>query len=115
MDRQIQAFLAARGKRALPLVDYYTSIDADGLTRRIGYWNEAVLGPAPTPAEVATMRSDEFMLASRRKDLLADAAARVRSRDIPAWTAMTAAQKKAAVQAEADVWANMRDFVENNL
>lgn len=52
---------------------------------------------------------------SRQKDVLATMAMIVRARNIPAWNSMTLQQKKDATFAEADVWINIRDFIEANL
>lgn len=52
---------------------------------------------------------------SRQKDVLATCALIVRSRDIVAWNGMTLAQKKTATLNEADVWVNIRVFIERNL
>lgn len=51
---------------------------------------------------------------SRQKDMLATCALVVRARGIAAWNALTIAQKTAATLAEADVWENIREFVEKN-
>jgi hypothetical protein len=114
MDREIQAFLAARSKRGAPPGDYYLVVDAAG-SFQIGFWNVATLGAAPTTAELTTMRTAAFTATSRQKDVLATCALIVRGRDIPAWNAMTLLQKKNATLAEADVWTNIRDFIETNL
>jgi len=65
---------------------------------------------APATSAVLT-----FTATSRQKDVLATCALIVRARGIPAWTAMTIQQKKDAALAEADVWVNIRDFIETNL
>lgn len=65
-----------------------------------------------TPAMTNTTR---FTATSRQKDVLATCALIVRARGIAAWNGMTLQQKKDATFAEADVWVNIRDFVETNL
>lgn len=85
-------------------------------------WDGPMVRPSDAEITQATIdytpalaNTQQFTAKSRQKDLLADAAARVRSRDIPTWNGMTLAQKKNATTAEADVWANIRGFVEDNL
>lgn len=115
-DRQLQLFLAARSKTGKPPQDYYLVTDPTGAASlAIGFWNPATLGPAPTPAEVTTMRTAEFTLSSRQKDILAMIALIKRAQGIAAWNAMTIQQKKDATTAEADVWTTIRDFIEANL
>jgi hypothetical protein len=114
MNEQIRLFLAARGKTGRPLDDYYLVVDGNG-SLQIAFWNVATLGLAPTPAEIATMRTADFTLSSRRRDQLTNCAMTVRTRDVAAWNAMTLLQKKNATLAEADVWTNIRDFIEANL
>jgi hypothetical protein len=63
----------------------------------------------------ATLLSTRSQATSRQKDILAMCACAVRGRNVAAWTAMTVPQKIAAVLAEADVFKNMRDFVETNV
>ena len=78
-------------------------------------------GPQITAAQSAidtvaeTTNTQRFQRTSREKDVLATCALIVRSRDIPGWTAASTAQKKTAVQNEADVWVNIREFIETNL
>lgn len=52
---------------------------------------------------------------SRQKDVLASIAWAIRFKDPAAWNALTGAQKKAAVLAEADNWRDIRIFIEKNL
>lgn len=52
---------------------------------------------------------------SRQKDILATCALIVRARNITGWNGMTLAQKKTATLAEADVWRDIRVFIEKNL
>lgn len=56
-----------------------------------------------------------FQQTSRQKDVLATCALIVRARGIATWNAMTVQQKKDATFAEADVWVNIREFIEANL
>lgn len=115
-NKAVQAFLATRGKTGVALVDYVIlGDDSDGSVSTVPIWNVATLGPAPTPADLATMRTFDFTQTSRRKDLLATCALIVRARGIPAWNASTLQQKKDATFAEADVWVGIRDFIEQNL
>lgn len=73
---------------------------------------------AATPTEIAESRADllasQSKATSRKKDILAMCALVVRARGIAAWNAMTTPQKVTAALNEADVWANIRDFIENN-
>jgi hypothetical protein len=64
------------------------------------------------PATTAAMR---YARTSREKDILTTLAMIVRAKNLAAWNAMTVQQKKDATFAEADVWVNIRDFVETNL
>lgn len=56
-----------------------------------------------------------FTTTSRHKNILADAAARVRSRNITAWNNMTIQQKKDNTILEADAWIGIRQFIEDYL
>lgn len=80
-------------------------------------WAAPQIASAQTAIDTASESTPtiRFQRTSREKDVLADAAARVRSRDIPAWLAMTGPQKKTATIAEADAWVTIRDFIEANL
>ena len=73
---------------------------------------------AATAVEIAAfdrvVNMAAFSATSRKKDQLADAAMWVRERDVAAWSAMTALQKRAAVIAAADVWRDLRSFIEDN-
>lgn len=60
-------------------------------------------------------RTTRFTATSRQKDVLATCALIVRAKNTPAWNAMTVDQKKTATFNEADVWTNIRDFIETNL
>lgn len=124
---QIQALLTARGKTGVALVDYTIVDRSDGQGPQIGVWNAATLGPLPTQAEIDAVtpaqitaaqtatRQAQYTATSRQKDILATCALIVRARGIPAWNGMTVQQKKDATLAEADVWVNIRDFIETNL
>jgi len=50
---------------------------------------------------------------SRRKDILATIAWAVRLRDVAAWNALTLQQKRAAVFAQADIWRDLRVFLDS--
>lgn len=66
------------------------------------------------PGFPARLRVAQFASTSRQKDVLATIALIVRAKGVPAWNALTTPQKVAATLAEADVWANIRDFIETN-
>jgi hypothetical protein len=78
-------------------------------------------GPQITAAENAivnctvTTPALVYARSSKMKDLLATLAVGIRGRNVAAWNALTIPQKVAATQAEADIWANIRDFAEVNL
>lgn len=67
------------------------------------------------PAVVAARQLADAQASSRQKDLLAILAWAVRARNVTTWNALTLAQKKAAVLAEADNWRDLRIFIEQNL
>lgn len=81
-------------------------------------WNGNDL-TAKTAQEIAAYDANikiiNFTSASRQKDVLATIALVVRARGITAWNNMTIQQKKDATLAEADVWINIRQFIEDNL
>lgn len=56
-----------------------------------------------------------FTAKSRQKDVLTTCAQIVRARNINNWNNMTIQQKKDATLVEADVWVNIRQFIEDNL
>lgn len=126
-NSQIQALLTARSKTGAPLVDYTLTDRNDGQGATITAWNAATLGPLPTQAEIDALtpaqitaastaqRQARYTATSRQQIILAIAAAMVRERGLPAWNAMTPQQKKDAVLAQADVIANLLDFIETNL
>lgn len=74
---------------------------------------------AATGAEITSwdtaQHATRFTTTSRQKDVLATCAEIVRARGIAAWNAMTLQQKKDATLAEADVWVNIRNFIEDNI
>ncbi len=74
---------------------------------------------AATAPEIAAFdtaeRATRFAATSRQKDVLATCALIVRARGIAAWNGMSVQQKRDAALAEADVWSNVRDFIEQNL
>ena len=63
-------------------------------------------------ADVALL--DQSQRQSRQKDILILCALRVRAKNITAWNALTDAQKVAATLTEADLWRDMRVWVEAN-
>jgi len=85
--------------------------------KKEGVWTPQQIAAAQIAIDTVTETTPtlRFQRTSREKDTLATCALVVRARDIAAWTAMTGPQKKAAVQAEADVWVNLREFIEANL
>jgi len=124
-DDQIQALLAVRAVPGVNGVDYTLVDRADGQGAVVDVWKPA-LGATPTPADIAALtapqiaaaatatRLSRFTVTSRQKDQLATCAQIVRARGIAAWNALTVPQKVAATLAEADVWTNIRDFIESN-
>ena len=69
-----------------------------------------------TPSEMTVVDDADQIVAataaSRHKDTLATIAWVIRARDVPAWTALTLAQKRAAVLAAADDWRDLRIVIE---
>jgi hypothetical protein len=56
----VRAFLAARGKTGVALEDYLIAgDDRDGSVPTFPIWNVAVLGPAPTAADIQAMQRSE--------------------------------------------------------
>ena len=74
---------------------------------------------AKTAQEIAAydtaLKTAKCTATSRQKIMLGVCALSVRTRGITAWNNMTLQQKKDAVSAEADVLANLLDFIETNL
>ena len=58
----------------------------------------------------AAQLSQQADTESLTPSVLATLAVLVRGRDVAAWNALSAAQKKTAVRAEATVWKSMREF-----
>jgi hypothetical protein len=85
---------------------------------RIVKWNGSVVVPK-TAQEIAAFDAARLTAkhsaTSRQKDVLATCALIVRARGIAAWNAMTTQQKVTATLAEADVWAGIRDFIEDKV
>src|SRR3990167_8026924 len=80
-------------------------------------------GPMPRPTDVEIAQAVEdytpavalaqtAQATSRQKDILAMLAVIVRAKDVAAWNGMTIQQKVSATLAEADVWKNIREFIE---
>jgi hypothetical protein len=113
-DKVVQAFLVARGKTGIPLMDYMFTVD-DNDAVNFTLWNVATLGPVPTVAEIAAMKTAGYQASSRDKDTLAIIALIVRAKGLAAWNGMTVQQKVTATLAEADVWTTIRDFIETNI
>lgn len=82
-------------------------------------WDPVLEFVAKTPQETAdyatAQQTAQATLTSRQKDVLTTCACAVRGRNVAAWNALTLAQKKAAVFAEADVWRDLRVWAETNL
>ena len=71
--------------------------------------------PSETQAAIAAQLATRAQVTSRQKDVLATIAWGLRARNVSAWNAMTLPQKKAAVLAEADIWRDVRVFIEQSL
>jgi hypothetical protein len=69
---------------------------------------------AAAVAAVAAEKVASFTLTSRQKDVLTTCALIVRARGIAAWNALTTQQKVTAALAEANVWVDIRTFIESN-
>jgi len=65
------------------------------------------------PAHDAAELSASALSTSRQKDVLATCALIVRARGINAWNNMTVQQKVGVTLAEADVWKNIREFIDD--
>lgn len=81
---------------------------------------DAALGKRlATPEELAaaadSATTQRAHATSQQKDILAMIAFVVRSKDPAAWAALTLAQKRAATLANADIWRDIRVFIEKNL
>ena len=63
----------------------------------------------------AAQQAARFAATSRGKDVLATCALIVRARGISAWNGMTTPQKVTATLAEADVWAAIREFIDDKV
>jgi hypothetical protein len=77
-------------------------------------WTPAHIAAAQTVIDTAPVTTPQlrYTRTSRDKDILTTMAMIVRAKNLAAWNAMTVQQKKDATFAEADVWVNIRDFVE---
>lgn len=62
-----------------------------------------------------TVMTTAATASSRQKDTLADIAWAIRFSNVLVWDAKTTAQKKAQVLAEADIWRDLRVFIEKNV
>lgn len=111
----------------IPIAGVSVGSDADRSTWRVAFLPAAtdahraeaaqIVGtfdPAD-PAVIAARQLADAQATSRQKDVLATIAWVIRSRNVSAWNALTGAQKKAAVLAEADIWRDLRVFIEQNL
>ncbi len=93
------------------------TVQPNGRTQK--YAGDPTVFAAKTAPEIATFdtarQTARAALTSRERDLLTTCLCAVRGRNIPAWNAMTLAAKKTAVLAEADLWRDMRVWIEVNL
>ena len=86
--------------------------------QRIHKWNGSAVvakSVAELAAYDAAKLSASAQATSRQKDVLATCALVVRARGITAWNNMTTPQKVAATLAEADVWKNIREFIDDKV
>jgi len=117
-----KCLVVCAGRGVSPTLDDLEIRLVDGV-ETIAIWATAKLGAIPTPAEIAAIsdaaaiaarRTAQFTGTSRQKDVLATVALIVRSRNVATWNGLTTPQKVAAVQAEADIWLAIREFLEVN-
>lgn len=87
-DLVLHRFDVALGKRFATVQELATSVDSDML--------------------------DRAQATSRQRDILAMVAFAIRQSNPTAWNAMTLAQKKTATFVGADIWRDIRIFVEKN-
>lgn len=94
----------------------YTVDGAKYRLKKDGAWTPAQTALAQTAIDTTPELTAQasYTLSSRDKDRLTSIAVNIRGRDVAAWTAKTTPQKMAAVLAEADTWATIRDFIETN-
>jgi hypothetical protein len=59
--------------------------------------------------------TEAAQVTSRQRDILATIAWGIRGRNVAAWNALTLAQKKSTVLAEADTWRDLRVWIDQNL
>lgn len=90
--------------------------DAD-MPDRMRHRFDAITGKRLATAEELAVAADADLdtlaqRTSRQKDILAMVAFIVRQSNVTAWNAMTLAQKRAAVLSGADVWRDIRVFIE---
>lgn len=89
-------------------------------------WDVPTMGPLVTLADIdgvtaaelaalaASDLSAQSLSTSRRKDVLTTCAMTARARiGVSAWNALTPQQRVAQTQAEADVWRNIREFLDD--
>jgi hypothetical protein len=123
----VERFDRALRAQGIPIAGVSARDDADRGTWRIDYL------PSATPQQrsagdalrltfdpldqtaIDAETTDKATATSRQKDVLAMCALVVRSRGVAIWNAMTMPQRVAAVNAEADVWAQIRVFIDKNL
>ena len=125
-----QSFTTARGTEpdAATLIINLRALDASagvqhmpGSTTYVIKKATAWTGPQITAAQSVidtspvTSSAITFAATSRQKDVLTTCALIVRAQGVAAWNAMTTPQKIAAATAQADIWATIRQFVEDNL
>jgi len=110
------------GNGSTHVADGEAIVRVDGVTdcRTQRYDNDTLR--AATAQEIAdydalqvTVWTAAAAVTSRQKDVLATIAWGVRGKNVAAWNALTLAQKKSTVLAEADTWRDLRVWIEQNL
>lgn len=100
---------------AFSLIDVPEGVSPDPRTQRWDGTQVVARLAADVAADDRAERTQHITATSRQKDVLAMCALVVRARNITAWNAMTMVQKRDATLAEAAVWRNIREFIEDNL
>lgn len=124
IGERLHATLAADG---FPVASVSIGSPDDKATWRVAYTQvlsagqktaAAAIVAAFDPSSAATIDAANLANAtasSRQKDTLTTITWALRRSNIVAWNALTPAQQKAAVLAEADNWRDLRVFIERNL
>lgn len=79
------------------------------------FYNPIGMSQGEIDAYDAAQRTALATATSRQKDILTLCACSVRGRNVAAWNAMTTQQKITATLAEADVWKNIREFIDDKV